>query len=175
MKSSRLLSILMRLQMRGHTTARELADELEVSVRTVLRDVDALSAAGVPIYAERGTGGGLRLREGWTTDLTGLTAPEAHALVLAGLPEAAVQLGLGHAAASARDKLLAGLDRSGRAIAGQVMRRLHVDCWIGTAPRKCPRSCWRQPKPSGKATRFACATAVGFRCAGASWSHSAWY
>ncbi len=127
MKSSRLLFVLMRLQARGHATARELAGELQVSVRTVLRDVDALSAAGVPIYAERGMGGGLRLREGWSTDVTGLTGPEAHALVLAGLPEAAMQLGLGHAAASARGKLLAGLDRSGRAIADHVMRRLHVD------------------------------------------------
>ena len=80
MRSSRLLSILLRLQLRGRIAASELAREFEVAVRTIYRDLDALSAAGVPVHARRGRGGGIVLAEGWRTQLTGLTGSEARSV-----------------------------------------------------------------------------------------------
>ena len=82
MRASRLLSILMLLQSRGRLSAQVLADELEVSVRTVYRDVDELSASGVPVWADRGRLGGFQLQPGWRTRVDGLTAPEAQAMFL---------------------------------------------------------------------------------------------
>lgn len=127
MKASRLLSILMLLQARGHLTAPALAAALEVSERTILRDIDQLSAAGVPLWGDRGRNGGFQLRAGWSTELTGMTEPEANALLLAGLPAAATELGLGAAAASARLKLVASLPGEWREQADRVGTRLHID------------------------------------------------
>lgn len=127
MQASRLLSILMLLQARGRMTATALAQAMEVSPRTILRDIDQLSAAGVPLWGERGRQGGFQLREGWSTQLTGMTEPEAHALLLAGLPGPASELGLGVAAASARLKLLASLPGDWREQADRVGERLHID------------------------------------------------
>lgn len=127
MKASRLLSILMLLQSGPGRSARALAEALEVSQRTILRDIDQLSAAGVPVYAERGREGGFYLREGWTTQLTGMTADEARAVLLSGLPGPAADLGLGAAAAGARLKVLATLPPDWRTGAEQVAARLHVD------------------------------------------------
>jgi predicted DNA-binding transcriptional regulator YafY len=97
--------MLMVLQRRGRLTARELAAALEVSERTILRDVGALSEAGVPIYASPGSGGGIELMDGFETRLTGLTRDEAECLFLAGQPQVAHRLGLGAATRSARLKL----------------------------------------------------------------------
>jgi predicted DNA-binding transcriptional regulator YafY len=127
MQASRLLSILMLLQARGRMTAGALAEAMEVSERTILRDVDRLSAAGVPLWGERGRQGGFQLREGWSTQLTGMTEPEAHALLLAGLPGPATELGLGAAAASARLKMVASLPSGWREQADRVGQRLHID------------------------------------------------
>lgn len=127
MRAGRLLSLLLLLQARGGASARVLAAELEVSERTILRDIDQLSAAGVPVWAARGRDGGFRLREGWSTELTGLTPSESQALLLAGLPGAATELGLGAASTSARIKLLAAVPDTLRADAQRVAQRLHID------------------------------------------------
>jgi predicted DNA-binding transcriptional regulator YafY len=97
--------MLLVLQRRGRLTARELSTELEVSERTVLRDVEALSEAGVPIYATRGAGGGIELMAGFVTRLTGLTPQEAECLFLIGQAQVAHRLGLGAPTRSARHKL----------------------------------------------------------------------
>ncbi len=127
MKASRLLSILMLLQSHGRMTAAALAQAMEVCERTILRDIDQLSAAGVPLWGERGRQGGFQLREGWSTQLTGMTEPEANALLLAGLPGPATELGLGAAAASARLKMVASLPAPWREQAARVGERLHID------------------------------------------------
>lgn len=127
MRASRLLSIQMLLETRGRMSARALADALEVSVRTLYRDVDQLTLAGVPIYAERGRSGGFRLLEGWKTTLTGLTPSEAQAVFLSGLAEPAAQLGLGAQVETAQLKLLAALPAAWRSDAQRIRSRLHLD------------------------------------------------
>ena len=127
MRASRLLSLLMLLQSRGHVSAQALAQTLEVSVRTIYRDVDELSAAGVPIWADRGRTGGFQLQAGWRTRVDGLTAPEAQAMFLGGLPGPAAELGLGEAMASAQLKLLAALPDGWRDDARRVSARFHLD------------------------------------------------
>ncbi len=127
MQASRLLSILMLLQSRGRLTAPALARTLEVSTRTILRDIDQLSAAGVPVWGEPGRQGGFQLREGWSTSLTGLTESESQALLLAGLPAAATDLGLSAQATSARQKMVAALPAQWRPQAHRVGERLYID------------------------------------------------
>lgn len=127
MRASRLLTMLMLLQTRGRMSAQALADEVEVSVRTVYRDADELSAAGVPIYAERGRAGGFQLLDGWRTKLTGLTSEEAQAMFLTGLPGPAAELGLGEAMAAAQLKLITALPADWREDARRVSSRFHLD------------------------------------------------
>ena len=107
MRATRLVSLLLLLQLRGQLTAAELAGHFEVSIRTIHRDVEALGAAGVPVEAVRGPAGGYRLTGGYRTKLTGLTAAEAEALFVA--PAPAAELGLGGVLTNARLKVLSAL------------------------------------------------------------------
>ena len=127
MRASRLLSILLLLQNRGRMTAKELADELEVSVRTVYRDMESLGAAGVPVYGDAGHSGGYSLVDGYRTRLTGLHGDEADALALAGLPGPAAELGLGAVLAAAQLKVTAALPSSLRERTGRIQERFHLD------------------------------------------------
>lgn len=127
MRASRLLSIQMLLETRGRMSARALAGALEISIRTLYRDIDELTAAGVPVYAERGRAGGFELMRGWKTTLTGLTPSEAQAVFLSGLAGPAAELGLGDEVEQAQLKLLAALPASWRDDARRVSSRLYLD------------------------------------------------
>jgi predicted DNA-binding transcriptional regulator YafY len=139
MRADRLVAIVLLLQGRGGLSAPELARELEVSVRTIYRDVDALSAAGVPVYATRGPNGGVRLLDGYRTDLTGLSPGEAETLFLMGIPGPLDELGLGSSLDAVQRKVLAALPAAGRITAERVRRRILVDAtgW-DRAPRAMP-------------------------------------
>ncbi|GII80778.1 transcriptional regulator [Sphaerisporangium rufum] len=150
MRASRLISLLLLLQSRDTMTAAELAAELEVSERTVARDVLALSAAGVPVYAERGRRGGYRLLGGYRTRLTGLSRPEAEALFLSGLGGPARDMGLADAVSAARLKVLAALPPALRDASARAGQRFHLDApgWFtpsGPPPllAELARAVWR--------------------------------
>lgn len=127
MRASRLLTIQMLLETHGRMSATALARTLGVSVRTLHRDIDELTTAGVPVYAERGRAGGFQLLPGWKTTLTGFTPAEAEAVFLAGLAGPAADLGLGAQVASAQLKLLASLPAPWRGSARRISSRLHLD------------------------------------------------
>jgi predicted DNA-binding transcriptional regulator YafY len=127
MRADRLLSILLLLQAHGLMPARALAERLEVSERTVHRDMEALAMAGVPVYAEKGRRGGWTLVDTYRTDLTGLTEAELRSLVIASAPGVLADLGLGEAADRALIKLLAGLPEARRTAAESARGYLHVD------------------------------------------------
>jgi predicted DNA-binding transcriptional regulator YafY len=139
-RSDRLLSILMLLQSRGRVPAADLAGRLEVSVRTIYRDVEALSAAGVPVYTERGRHGGIELLPGYRTDMTGLTRDEARALfVLTAQGGAHADLGLQTALRSALAKVMTALPEPFRPEATATSQRILVD----------PAGWMRQPPAAG--------------------------
>lgn len=137
MRADRLVSIVLLLQSEGRLTARQLARRLEVSGRTVLRDMDALSAAGIPVIAERGAAGGWRLLDGYQTKLTGLKPAEIQSLFLGRPPRLMEDLGLKQPAEAAILKLEAALPERARREAEFARRRIHID----------PRG-WRDPGES---------------------------
>ncbi|GAB09072.1 putative DeoR family transcriptional regulator [Gordonia araii NBRC 100433] len=127
MRADRLVSLVLLLRQRGRMTADALADELEVSTRTVLRDIDALSTAGVPVYAERGRHGGFALLPGFRTELTGLNHDEALALLTAGSGRGNQIFGLGSALSAAMRKVVDALPHDHRATLGDAGSRLLVE------------------------------------------------
>jgi predicted DNA-binding transcriptional regulator YafY len=127
MRADRLVSLVLLLRQHGRLSAAALARELEVSTRTVLRDIEALSAAGVPVYAERGRHGGFALLPGFQTELTGLNHDEALALLVAGSRRGAQVFGLGSALASAMLKVVDALPETQRATAAGAAQRLLID------------------------------------------------
>ncbi|GAA5055991.1 putative DNA-binding transcriptional regulator YafY [Thermocatellispora tengchongensis] len=127
MRADRLVSLVLLLRQHGRLSATALARELEVSTRTVLRDIEALSAAGVPVYAERGRNGGFALLPGFRTELTGLNHDEALALLVAGSRRGAQAFGLGSALASAMLKVIDALPESYRDTAAGAAERLLID------------------------------------------------
>ena len=133
MRGDRLLSILLLLQAHGGSTAGELAGRLEVSERTIYRDLDALSIAGVPVYAERGRRGGVRLMDDYRTELTGLTEEEARALFSFGGPQVIGGLATDRRLEQALRKLMAALPAAQRTGARRARERLLVDAspWLG--------------------------------------------
>jgi predicted DNA-binding transcriptional regulator YafY len=140
MRADRLLTLLMLLQDRGRLTAAQLAAELEVSIRTIYRDIEALSFAGVPVYAERGPGGGVELLEGYRTRLTGLSPAEIQALFMVSIPEPLNALGIGQDFKSALLKLTAALPESGQDNRHFSRERIHLDsrAWM-PAEEPAPR------------------------------------
>jgi predicted DNA-binding transcriptional regulator YafY len=137
MRAQRLLSILMQLQVNRRMTARELAQKLEVSERTILRDMDALSSSGVPVIAERGAGGGWSLLAEYETKLTGLSPAEIQSLFISRAPKLAADLGLQQASEGAWTKLQAALPPTARRQADDMRQRVLID----------PRG-WRNPAES---------------------------
>lgn len=132
MRASRLINILTTLQARGLVTAETLAAENEVSVRTIYRDIDALSMAGIPVFAERGSDGGYRLLDGYRVRLNGMSPAEAEAMFLSGLPGAAADLGLGALMAGAQKKLMAALPEDLRRSAARMQSKFFLDApaWL---------------------------------------------
>ncbi|MBK8049182.1 MAG: WYL domain-containing protein [Anaerolineales bacterium] len=137
MRADRLLSLLMLLQTRGRMTAQALAAELEVSVRTIYRDMDALSAAGVPVYADAGPGGGCALLDDYRTNLTGLREDEARAFFMLSIPSALADLGFGADLKEAMLKLTAALPAAHSQEEAWVRQRIYLD-WAGWAQTTGP-------------------------------------
>src|ERR1051326_4174746 len=137
MRADRLLSIMLLLQVNRRMTARDIAKRLEVSERTILRDMDALSASGIPVVAERGAGGGWSLLDEYQTKLTGLSEGEVQALFLARPARLIADLGLKRESEAALLKLEASLPSSAREHAEMARRRILID----------PRG-WRDPAES---------------------------
>jgi predicted DNA-binding transcriptional regulator YafY len=127
MRADRLLSLLMLLQTRGRMKAEQLAEELEVSVRTIYRDLDALSTAGVPVYAERGPGGGCALLDNYRTNLTGMTEDEVRALFMLSIPTPLAKLGLSQQLKAALLKLSASLPTSQQQDEVKIRQRFYLD------------------------------------------------
>ncbi|GJM40733.1 MAG: transcriptional regulator [Ardenticatenaceae bacterium] len=127
MRADRLISLLILLQTNGRMTADELSERLEVSPRTIYRDLDALSSAGVPVYAERGPNGGCMLMESYRTNLTGLNAKEVEALFMFTVPGLLADLGAHKASEAAMLKLMASLPAPFQQDASFVQARLHLD------------------------------------------------
>jgi predicted DNA-binding transcriptional regulator YafY len=146
MRADRLLSILMLLQAHGKMSAPQLSKELEVSVRSIYRDMDALSAAGVPVYVERGVNGGCLLLEGYRNNLTGLTREEVKALFMLGIPASLDELGVSQEVKSALRKLTASLPAVRCQDEKTVYQRVYVDWsdWSGSRePKPCLQSIYQ--------------------------------
>ncbi len=153
MRADRLLSLILLLQNRGKLRAEELAAELDVSARTIYRDIDALSASGVPVYADGGPGGGYSLMEGYRTELTGLSAEETEALLLLSLPGPLADLSISKKLKGAVLKIVSSAPSNLAQSEARMRQRLYLDPASWFAPGDEPRfldelqSCvWRDRK-----------------------------
>lgn len=140
MRADRLINMILILQNRSRVTAAELAKELEVSVRTIYRDIVALSSAGVPVYTEKGPGGGIRLVENYKTTLTGLSAEEAQSLFMLNVPDSMGTIGVGKNLENAFLKLAAALPFSLQHIENDVRQRVLIDAEYVLTERNEPAS-----------------------------------
>jgi predicted DNA-binding transcriptional regulator YafY len=127
MRADRLISIAMLLQTHGKMTAEELSEQLEVSPRTIYRDIIALGMSGVPIYTDRGPGGGIALLESYRTNLTGMNEEEIRALFMVNIPEALAELGLDQKLKSAFLKLAASLPSHQQKVESLTQQRIYLD------------------------------------------------
>jgi predicted DNA-binding transcriptional regulator YafY len=140
-RADRLVSLVLRLQARGRTTALALADELEVSIRTIYRDLDALRAAGVPVFTESGPGGGCQLLDGYRFPLRGLRPEEAEALLILGVPGALRELGLEGALTAAHCQIRVSAGLAGHDGQGAPLVHLDMPRWFhGQEQVPCLRS-----------------------------------
>jgi predicted DNA-binding transcriptional regulator YafY len=163
MQASRLLATMILLQLRGRMSAAELAAEFEVSIRTVHRDIDRLSAAGIPVYAERGRDGGFQLHDGYRTSLTGLTDDEARFILLTGLGTVGADLGIASEIGAAQLKLAASLPPSVGTRAKASLNAFYLIRANGIVAANCPTiSDWWQ-MPSGTKRDCRSATKAGIR------------
>jgi len=135
-RADRLISLLMLLQTHGQMTAQDLADRLEVSPRTIYRDLDALSVSGVPVYAERGPQGGCSLLDSYRTNLTGLTDKEVRALFMFTVPGLLADLGADKASQAALLKLTAALPAPFRPDVDKVRERILLDTAVWFQPEE---------------------------------------
>ncbi|ANF96657.1 helix-turn-helix transcriptional regulator [Paenibacillus bovis] len=127
MRADRLLRILLLLQNEGQMTTRQLSKTLEVSARTIVRDMDALSTSGIPVYAERGSQGGWKLTEGYRTRLTGIKPEELGSLLLSSHPQLLADLGIQQYFDDALQKLLAALPANAAQTARMIRSKIHID------------------------------------------------
>jgi predicted DNA-binding transcriptional regulator YafY len=127
MRADRLISIVMLLQTRERMTAEELSQELEVSPRTIYRDITALNIAGIPIYSDRGPGGGIALLESYRTSLTGMSEDEAKALFMMSIPQALVDLGYSQKLKSALLKLAVAMPAGQQMMQAHTQQRIYLD------------------------------------------------
>ena len=141
MRADRLVSILLLLQNQGKLTTRQLADKLEVAERTIMRDMEALSMAGIPVYAERGNQGGWQLAAGYRTTVTGMKAEEFTSLLISAHPGLQRDLGIEQHFDQAYQKLLAASSPAFKQSAEQMRQKIHIDgagCHGGQGEQACP-------------------------------------
>lgn len=176
MRADRLLSLLLLLQTRGQMTAQELANALEVSPRTIYRDLDALSIAGVPVYAERGPQGGCRLLESYRTNLTGLKEDEVRALFMLTVPGLLADLGLAREAEAALLKLTAALPTPFQQDAALVRQRLLLTRPGGSSRKRPCLICRCCKRRSGRRSGWLCCTAAAMGVmSSACWTRMGWW
>lgn len=165
MRADRLISLLMLLQARGRMTARELAAELECSERTVYRDVDALSAAGVPVYGDAGPAGGYALLDNYRTELTGLTEPELQALFMLAVPASLAELGVADDLRAALLKLAGAAPARARLEEERTRQRFYLDSrpWAGVVQSVPHLHVIQQAAWEDRRARFAYRLSAGVR------------